>query len=205
MFKTALFDMDGVLLDSRPVMNLAWKAACEACNCDVPFSEYFLHVGKPFEQILQHLQIPTQIHYVMKQVYGSTAASSISSASIYKHVYRVLRSLRYAGFKIGIVTSKEFWRADQIVDLYRLNCDLLVTPEHTDHGKPSPEPIMFALKSLKSLSSEAFYVGDMASDLESASASGVYFIKANWGYGDFSYPGVTLDSPSELLDFLGNS
>ena len=112
-FKTALFDMDGVLLDSRPVMEKAWQETCRSYDCDIPFDDYIKHVGKPFEEILKKLSIPNEMHRGMKKRYGLEAASMQNLASLYRGTVKVLRTLKYSGMQVGIVTSKEFWRADR--------------------------------------------------------------------------------------------
>jgi HAD superfamily hydrolase (TIGR01549 family) len=201
-YTTALFDMDGVLVDSRVVMELAWLTVCRAHNLDVPFHLYLEHVGKPFETILEAIAVPSTSYASIKATYGYIAASNSTNITTYPGVQSVLKILKHKNFKIGIVTSKQFWRADVLIDQLLIECDVLVTPELTKAGKPSPDPLLYALKELNVSSADAFYVGDMKSDLQSAKAAGISFFKANWGYGNFQYSGVCLDSIEDLLELL---
>lgn len=194
--------MDGVLVDSKQAMEKAWNITCKNHAIKPTFKDYLKHVGKPFKEILYELNIPDKLHNEIKSTYGLYASSYIKLISPYKHTIFSLKKLKRVGYKIGIVTSKEYWRADLIVDSFLLTCDVLITPEHTKLGKPYPDPILEALSKLKTNKKNAFYVGDMSSDRCSAVEAGVTFFKANWGYGDFSHSGVCFDSFIDLLEYL---
>ena len=55
--KAFLFDLDGVLIDSKNNMKAAWNHTKKKYKLDVSFNEYFEHVGKPFNSILRSLKI----------------------------------------------------------------------------------------------------------------------------------------------------
>ena len=55
--KLLIFDLDGVLFDSRKNMELAWNSTSKKFDLDVPFSLYFKKIGMPFSEILKSLDI----------------------------------------------------------------------------------------------------------------------------------------------------
>ena len=55
--KAYIFDLDGVLIDSKKMMSHAWTICQLEHNLDQPFSEYFKHIGKPFRDIMKELGI----------------------------------------------------------------------------------------------------------------------------------------------------
>ena len=55
--KLIVFDLDGVLIDSKSNMNAAWIAVMEKHNIQVTFEEYFQLIGRPFVDILSALSI----------------------------------------------------------------------------------------------------------------------------------------------------
>ena len=55
--KIYLFDLDGVLIDSKKNMQLSWNELSVKNNINVPFSNYFSLIGLPFIQILKKLKI----------------------------------------------------------------------------------------------------------------------------------------------------
>ena len=200
MLKGILFDMDGVLINSEKNMKMAWGKVQKEHGIDAGFDEYIKHVGKPFKEILKKIGIEEEIHTCVKKTYGEYAAQNLDKIELYKGVQRVLKELKYSGLKIGIVTSKEFWRADAVVEKFKLAIDLLVTPEQTLRGKPSGEPLIYALKKLGLENKEVVYVGDMKSDEQSAEDAGIEFIYAEWGYGKEYVKGMRVDNIEEVID-----
>ena len=56
--KVLIFDIDGVLLDSKKNMQLSWKAVQKKFQLNnIKFLDYFSRIGQPFEQILIQLDI----------------------------------------------------------------------------------------------------------------------------------------------------
>ena len=93
--------------------------------------------------------------------------------------------------------------AEYLMNSFLLTTNLLITPEMTPVGKPYPDPLLKACDLLNVTPSEALYVGDMSSDCDSASAANIDFCWADWGYGKHSKHHIILDSPLDLLDYLG--
>ena len=52
-----IFDLDGVLINSKKNMEYAWKQTCEKHNLKIKFKRYFSYVGFPFFEILKKLKI----------------------------------------------------------------------------------------------------------------------------------------------------
>ena len=51
MTKMIVFDLDGVLIDSRENMKVSWQQVNKKLNFGVKFSDYFLHKTELFLQI----------------------------------------------------------------------------------------------------------------------------------------------------------
>ena len=52
-----VFDLDGVLLNSKQNMKISWNVVNKKYNFRINFSNYFKHIGIPFFQILKKLKI----------------------------------------------------------------------------------------------------------------------------------------------------
>ena len=50
--KLVLLDLDGVLIDTKNNMEMSWKKVRKDFGLEKPFTEYFKHIGLPFEEIL---------------------------------------------------------------------------------------------------------------------------------------------------------
>ena len=55
--KIYLFDLDGVILNSKKNMNLAWNSVRRELDIDVNFRSYFCEIGIPFKEILKKLKV----------------------------------------------------------------------------------------------------------------------------------------------------
>ena len=55
--KLIIFDLDGVIFDSKKNMKLAWNKTSKKFNLNVKFEKYFEKIGMPFLNILKTLNI----------------------------------------------------------------------------------------------------------------------------------------------------
>jgi phosphoglycolate phosphatase-like HAD superfamily hydrolase len=200
--QAVLFDMDGVLLDSRPAMIAAWTYVSHRYMLNIQPQRYLAYIGLPFEDILATLGVPRSLHSDIKHCYGASVTKSLHLISLYRGIPYILRRLMVNDMRIGIVTSKEFWRADYICDLFGIPYDVLITPEHTSRGKPHPEPILAALSFIDVKADRTIYIGDMTTDRFCAEAACVTFLHASWGYGADPQCRFSLSFPEEILEFL---
>ena len=53
--KTYIFDLDGVLIDSKHMMEQSWNLCKLEHELTQPFSEYFKYIGLPFRDILRNI------------------------------------------------------------------------------------------------------------------------------------------------------
>ena len=56
-----IFDLDGVIFDSKKNMEHAWKKTCKKFNLKIRFDLYFKNIGLPFEKILENLKIKPKV------------------------------------------------------------------------------------------------------------------------------------------------
>ncbi len=196
--RVLLLDLDGVLVDTRPVMESAWRQVCEDHGLDVPFEEYERHLGRPFADIMEQLGLADAepIHQTYSK--ASTAASNL--ARQFDGVAEVLHAFAAADWRMGIVTSKPLDRATPLLAQLGVPFATVRTPNGVGRGKPAPDPIMLALIDLGADPADALYVGDMAVDQEAARRAGVSYVHAGWGYGTPSSPApFVAESPKDLL------
>jgi len=180
--KGIIFDLDGVLIDSKENMSFAWSMVRRQCNINIPFENYFTEIGKPFKDILHILGIPEISFTKVEEVYDCYANASCNKITVYDGVKQTLELLKKS-YLIGIVTSKPKERTDLILNQLPL-FDFVSCPSDHLNGKPSPDQMLYTLKKLKLAPSDAVYVGDMETDYECANAAGVKFIHARYGYGE---------------------
>ena len=57
MIRHIIFDLDGVIIDSKENMEIAWYETCKKHNIKISFESYFKQIGIPFIDILNNLNI----------------------------------------------------------------------------------------------------------------------------------------------------
>lgn len=199
--RALLLDLDGVLLDTRPVMQKAWRKVQEAHGITLPFTDYERHLGREFGDIMQRLGI-ADIDAV-RQTYETESVAAAHLAHEFSGVIEVLHAFVAADWRLGVVTSKHVDRAAPL--LAHLGCPFATvrTPAGTGRAKPAPDPILLALVDLGVDPAAAVYVGDMAVDQEAAARAGVAYVHAGWGYGQPTSPAPEIvAAPEGLLHIL---
>lgn len=184
--KHVAFDLDGVLIDSLHVMELAWAEVNRQLLLGIEFQSYRLHIGRPFFDILKLIGVPEEKYESVKAIYDSFSSDLEGEIKVYSGTLESIGLLSGSGVKVSIVTSKPLARARSITDLVGLGkmVDVVISPECVSEGrgKPEPDPLLAACMSVKTSPSESLYVGDMESDKECAEAANIDYAHAEWGY-----------------------
>lgn len=175
------FDLDGVLINSIPNMQEAWKNTCTKNNFNIPFSKYKKLIGLPFVEILKKLKIKRNFKNIQKD-YRFFSSKHINLIKIYPNIRNILKKLKQK-YKIVIITSKERKRAVNVLKKKKLDYDMLVTPNDVKKGKPNNDSTRKVLKELSLKRDNMVYIGDTIFDYQFAKNSKINFFFADWGYG----------------------
>jgi HAD superfamily hydrolase (TIGR01549 family) len=200
--KLILFDLDGVLLDSKRNMELSWLAVCEEYDLDVKFENYFSNIGRPFKDILNILNIKERQSDI-EQTFNEVSTQLIHKVSFYNGVDSVLSQLSNINIKTGIVTSKNTIKTQKILELLDFSFDIVQTPNNDLQGKPAPDHILYAMSELNIQAPDVLYIGDMDVDYEAAKRAKVDYFHALWGYGACPDENtIKLKQILNLMDFI---
>lgn len=204
------FDLDGVLIDSLPVMESAWKSTSQKFSLDIGFHMYKDYIGKPFESILNQLNISKNLHEEIKSHYFLHTLEMSSYCRAYDGVSAMLEGLVSLGYTLSIVTSKP--RSNTLKVLYEQFPDLefscIVTPDDIPIGlgKPHPYSLLKACLEAHASPKQTLFIGDMNSDRLCAKSAGSHFACAAWGYGIPSIQAKEFwfSSPKALLEYISS-
>lgn len=182
IFKAALFDLDGTLLDSIPVI---LKSAREVfVEMDLRYDE---------DAIRKTIGIPLKVqardwagerwHEFESKYRAAYKRNQYGDFHLFPGTVDMLKSLRSAGVKTALVTSKSTNGARSALENTGMNglFDAIISADDVKHAKPQPEPILKALSILDVNPDEALYVGDSAFDIDAAQRAGVQPIAVSWG------------------------
>ena len=201
--KLVIFDLDGVIVDTRRNMEQAWRDVCAQFDLSVPFTHYYRNIGRPFHDILSILGLEKWGEEIAL-AYGLSSREHPELILEYPGVMDALEILSDAGVKLGIVTSKDAARTEILLDSMSVAFDVVQTPNEIYRGKPAPDHLLFVLAAANVDPTLSCYIGDMVTDWECAQRAGISYAHANWGYGCLSGEDcVKLDDSEDLLNFAG--
>lgn len=182
MKRLVLFDLDGVLLDSKPNMEFAWGEVRRGLGVTQDFWEYFRLIGRPFPDIMARLGLSEKAAEI-EAVYRAASAARSDLLRFYE-VEAALIRLRELGICLGIVTSKDAARTAAIVGGLPVDFVCVETPDGMVRGKPAPDHLLLGMARATTDPADTIYVGDMECDFEAARRAGIDYAHADWGYGE---------------------
>jgi pyrophosphatase PpaX len=182
-FPVVLFDLDGTLIDSGPIILASFRHATSTIlGRQIDDAELLAHVGGSTLHDQMRVFDPDRVEE-LDACYRAHNEPAHAELAAFAWIDPLLARLREEGRRLGIVTAKH--RAT--VELAFARCaleryfDVVVSSDDTARQKPHPEPILKALELLGARPEEAAYVGDSPFDIRAAKAAGVFAIGIDWG------------------------
>jgi len=197
--KSVVFDLDGVLIDSRLTMEISWSLIQEKYSIVQPFTEYFKHIGIPFIEIMKAIGINDNLVEIKNDYFSYTQENS-EKIKAYNHSYDIFYILKNKNITTGIITSKERKNTLAICSRYGFSPNEIITPNDVKKGKPSIDSGQEYLKRTGLNSKDVIYVGDMESDFVFSKNMDFQFLFANYGYGKIN--DKNLNKIDNLLDII---
>jgi pyrophosphatase PpaX len=206
-----LFDLDGTLIDSGPIILASMKhAARTVLGVEVDESRVRAAIGGP-GLVAQMRDLDPERVDELVDAYRAHNEPLHEELEAFESMIRVLEILRERGHRLGIVTAKRrstvqlaFARFPSLREL----TEVLVGAEDTDRHKPEPDPLIEALARLGARPEDAAYVGDSPFDVRAAKAGGLLAVAVSWGgiHDEARLleagPDLLVHEPLELLDVL---
>ena len=200
--KLFLFDLDGVLVDSKKNMEKSWSMVNKKFKYNKNFKQYFSKIGIPFEKILFKLNIKRDLENA-KLLYQKTSIKNEKLIRLYPKVKKILKLLIEDGNKVGIVTSKDKKRSLKIIKKFKLKFSTVQCPEKNIKGKPNKDLIIRALAKTGFKNIDTYYIGDTNIDYITSKRANVNFIFAKYGYGRLkNKPHYSIKKISDLIKLI---
>jgi pyrophosphatase PpaX len=182
-FRVVLFDLDGTLVDSGPIILASFRHATQTVlKRTIPDAELMAHVGGHglYEQMKA---FDADRVDELVSVYSEHNAPLYAGLEAFPGVEDALRRLKDEGRQLGVVTTKRRQSVEICFSTLPLRdyFVVVVTSEDSERHKPHPDPILKALERLGAEPADAAYVGDAPFDVEAAKAAGVHAIAVTWG------------------------
>ena len=184
--KLIIFDLDGVLIDSKMNMDFAWRHVSKKNKVQTPFKNYFQFIGLPFKKILFKLKInPKENNYEkITKDFQKASIANLNKIKPFKDAAKVLSKFIRQGKKVALMTSKDYRRSKLIIKKFKFFFNQIECGTVKKKGKPDPYQINLILSKLNIKNKDAVYIGDMAPDVKTAKNAKIDFIYAKYGYGN---------------------
>ncbi len=206
---TVLFDLDGTLVDSIPLIRSTFKRVFEEMNIPWGNDDVMSWVGRSLKDTGTHFVGEEREPEFFKLYQHYYALEHDSHTRCYPGTVEMLERLKKQGFTLGVVTSKSTAVAQRSIDYLKLNqyISLLIGAQDVTRHKPQPDPILAALKKLNRQPEQTVYIGDTPFDIMAAKGAKTKSIGVTWGIADRKTmenhrPDAIIDNWDELDDTI---
>jgi pyrophosphatase PpaX len=209
--RVVLFDLDGTLIDSGPIILASMRhASVTVLGVEPDEARVRAAIGGP-GLIAQMRDLDPDRVDELVDAYRAHNEPLHAQLTAFDDVLALLPVLRAQGRRLGIVTAKRRATVALALDRFpvlRELSEVVIGAEDTERHKPDPDPILAALTLLEAEPAEAAYVGDSPFDIAAARAAGVLAVGVGWGgiHPDerllAERPDTFVRTAAELLDAL---
>jgi pyrophosphatase PpaX len=176
-----VFDFDGTLVDSYPLIEEAFAHVMRAHRLDAAARDVFRKSrGLPLPEQMKLVAPDTWEELV--ETYRSVDRT-LGHARVFRGIPTLVRKLRQGGAPLGVVSCKRRALVEAELEAAGLRpyFDVVIGYEDVTPPKPAPDPLIAAIARLGLARSHAIYVGDSMVDLETGRAARVRTVLAAWG------------------------
>lgn len=214
-YKAVIFDLDGTLLDTLDDLAHSMNHVLERFGFPThPVEEYQYLVGEG-ASILAKRVVPDD--HRNGETEAKILTAYLEEYAVHWNVYSrpypgivdLLTELNRLGIPIAVLSNKpdRFTRQCVAVLLEGIEFNEVVGDRPGKKRKPDPEGALELARILDVLPSQCLYVGDTATDMQTAVASGMKPVGVSWGFRSpdelvANGAEILLDHPSELLAYL---
>ena len=212
MYKLAVFDIDGTLVDSEQTGVESLRVTLrELMGKEISYEESYATFGIPSAKVSHIYNYPDHEHFARTWENNYIALSHL--IEFFPGMQELMREVKAAGIATGIVTARnryEFGKDERIRTITGY-VDAVVCAEDTQHHKPHPEPLLRCIElaaqkhpALSITPENTIYFGDTAYDCECAKGAGCDFALADWkGRGWQDIPAdFKFDRAAFVMDIL---
>jgi HAD superfamily hydrolase (TIGR01549 family) len=178
--KLVVFDFDDTLVGThQPIWNMHRHIAKKYYGIDLDDETLKKHWGQPIDVLAGHYYQTDDTALGVQRILAENANFPKVK---FEHTNAVLKKLRDAGKKVGIVTASHMNLIEMdfvTVDMTKDMVDYLQTADDTSVHKPNPavfKPLIAWAKTRGINKNEILYIGDGLQDMKAARAAGLNFL-----------------------------
>lgn len=189
-YRAVLFDLDGTLLDTLDDLGDSINRALIRLGCPTHGREAFRYfVGEGVRMLVERAlpadrRDPATVE-TMLQLYREEYRKGWNlKTCIYDGIPEMLDDLIVRKLALGVLSNKPHDMTAQCVEGYLARWPFAVVFGQREHvaRKPDPQGALEAADVMGVKPSEVLYLGDTATDMDTARAAGMFAVGATWGF-----------------------
>lgn len=203
-FHAAVFDMDGVLLDSEPAHHAVLNEALSAEGKQLTFDEYRPYIGTTLEytwsDIIHRFNLAGPIEHYIADYDRRILAHYKAHSTINPGAREMLETLAGHGLRLAVASSSRTDWVEACLEALgvRSYFEAVVTGDMVTHSKPDPEIYLLAASRLGVQPEHCLAVEDAPKGVAAAVAAGMTVIGVRTSYTSH----LTLEGAAVVLDAL---
>ena len=182
--KAFVFDFDGTLADSVPVITATAALAYEEFNIPVTREQIIAHIGLPLSEASEEY-VGEGNGQAFAKAYSRYYENTKNALRPFPGAAHLLESLHKAGAAIAVCTSKRRRSITESLEQtgLRTYLDTIVDFDSTSEHKPLPGPALLAAEQLGVAPAQCMFIGDARYDVECGRNAGMRTCAVTWGAG----------------------
>ena len=189
MYKIAVFDMDGTLIDTLEDLRAAANYALTASGFPERSREEFRQcIGNGQRMLVrqclpEHARDDGTVQRVIDIYAPYYAAHAAERTVVYGGIAEAIEKMREAGMKIAVLSNKPHAPTVELAETFfpGMIDAAFGQRDHVPH-KPDPAGLLMILDGFGLSKEECIYIGDSDVDMQTAINAGVDAIGVAWGY-----------------------
>lgn len=187
-FDIALFDLDGTIADTLPLIYEAFDAAfIPALGSGFSPSDIRALFGPPDHQIIRSKVAESQAEAAIDRFNAHYQNRHDDLVAAFPGIPELIHACDNAGAQLGVITGKS--RLTALITLEHLDLRdrfaVIYAGDDVERQKPDPQALTLALRDLSAEpTSTAVMIGDSAADVVAGKAIGIATIGVLWGSPD---------------------
>lgn len=207
-FEVVLFDLDGTLVDSMPLIRNTFRIVFR--EMDIPWTENNITylTSLPLKETAKRYAEKRQQEFITSYM-NHYISKHNNLMKMFPGTKEMLELFKNHGFRLGVVTSKTRLGTMACVNFLGIAnlMDVIISADDAAYHKPDPEPLIKALESLSASADSAIYIGDSPLDLIAAKSAGIQAAYVTWGTGNNEdirqyKPDYILENWGQLIDLV---
>jgi 2-phosphoglycolate phosphatase len=177
-----IFDLDGTLADTIPLIVSSWNAAVgPIAGRQFSLAEVIGRFG-PSDTVMVQREVAADRAAAAVEAYHAHYEARHHTVEVFDGVREMLADLGGAGVPMGVMTGKGRRTADITLRLlgWRELFPAVVTGDEAERPKPAPDGPLAVARMLGVEPARCAYVGDSPGDVKAGRTAGMATIAAGW-------------------------